>query len=439
MRLLVGNDWSEELAEPTGSTGWAVQRLVWFARDGDVLVLPVAPQEEFLAYVTSLTGTRRSSLTVVVPPPGRLGAGALTADRLADPRFLAALREAFAGRPVHEVFALWPDAVVADLADAVGCPEALEGHDFLTQSGGLIGSSKAAFRALAAGAGVALPDGAVVADRRRAHRHVTRLLDGGAPVILKQDYGSGSDGNEILSRTPGLALRGARSLRVLADSAALDAYLDERWDWLTEGGRHRVVVERYHPGSRAYFAEFWISDGGVRLGGHGEMRYRPLPDAQVMPAPDLDEAQLEGLVEGGRRLCLALHALGYRGVLSADAVVTPAGEVLFTEHNGRATGSTHIYEIVGKRVVGPGFGTDRILLERVWPEGWEAPSFAGALTRLRDSGHLYDPETRRGAVILAAYNSHRKGVMLCYVAEDLEAALHREESVARLFAPALSA
>ncbi|MFD0723570.1 preATP grasp domain-containing protein [Streptomyces globosus] len=152
VRLLIGNDWSEELEEPAG-TGWAVQRLLWFARDGDVLVLPVPPEEEFLSYVTSLTGTRRDSLEVVVPPPGRTGTGALTADRLTDPAFVAELRKRTAGRPVDEVFALWPDAAVAAAADALGCPGALEGHAFLTQSGGLLGSSKAVFRALAAGVG----------------------------------------------------------------------------------------------------------------------------------------------------------------------------------------------------------------------------------------------------------------------------------------------
>ncbi|MFD4376644.1 peptide ligase PGM1-related protein [Streptomyces sp. NPDC058486] len=431
-RLLIGNDWSEELEEPAG-TGWAVQRLLWFARDGDVLVLPVPPEKEFLSYVTSLTGTRRESLHVVVPPPGRTGTGALTADRLTDPAFIAELRKRTAGRPVDEVFALWPDAAIADVADALGCPGALEGHAFLAQSGGLLGSSKAVFRALAAGVGAPLPEGVVCADPRRAEEHIVRLLDDGSPVILKQDFGSGSDGNEILGRTGDVDRRGARDVRALPDRAAISAYLAERWDWLTVGGRDRVVVERYHPGSRAYFAEYWISDAGIRLGGHGEMQYRPFPDAQVMPAPDLSAHQLDVLLDGGHRISEGLRAVGYRGILSADAVVTPEGDVLFTEYNGRATGSTHIYEIVGKRVVGPGFGIDRILLERVWPRHWEVPSFTDALTRLRESGHAYDPATRRGAIILAAYHQGRKGVMLCFADDTVEAALHREEQVGRLF------
>ncbi|MFD0723571.1 peptide ligase PGM1-related protein [Streptomyces globosus] len=72
----------------------------------------------------------------------------------------------------------------------------------------------------------------------------------------------------------------------------------------------------------------------------------------------------------------------------------------------------------------------------MWPRHWEVPSFTDALTRLRGSGHAYDPATRRGAIILAAYHPGRKGVMLCFADDTVEAALHREEQVARLFTPA---
>ena len=58
------------------------QRVAWFARDGDVLVLRWAPEDVYLDYVTELTGTRRSSLRLVVPPPGAVGTDILSPDRL---------------------------------------------------------------------------------------------------------------------------------------------------------------------------------------------------------------------------------------------------------------------------------------------------------------------------------------------------------------------
>src|SRR5689334_3759398 len=79
------------------------QRMLWFARDGDVLVAPVAPKPDYVEYVTALTGVRASSLRIVVPPPGHAGERILTADRLADEGFLEELRRALAGRPVDLV------------------------------------------------------------------------------------------------------------------------------------------------------------------------------------------------------------------------------------------------------------------------------------------------------------------------------------------------
>ncbi|MEK8174886.1 hypothetical protein NKH77_54995 [Streptomyces sp. M19] len=67
-RILIGNDFSEDVRTDRGWTGWWVQRIVWFAEPGDILVLPVRPEEAFVDYVTSLTGTDARTLTVVVPP-----------------------------------------------------------------------------------------------------------------------------------------------------------------------------------------------------------------------------------------------------------------------------------------------------------------------------------------------------------------------------------
>ena len=36
--------------------------MLWYARDGDVLILPTQPDPTFLAYVTGLTRTDPSSL-----------------------------------------------------------------------------------------------------------------------------------------------------------------------------------------------------------------------------------------------------------------------------------------------------------------------------------------------------------------------------------------
>jgi hypothetical protein len=152
-----------------------------------------------------------------------------------------------------------------------------------------------------------------------------------------------------------------------------------------------------------------------------------------MPAQGLPTEKERQLVDGGRRLCEALRVIGYRGHLSADAIVTPRGEVLFTEYNGRVTGSTHIYAVIGEQVVGEGYGHDRLILERVWPSGWSTPSFAATIERLDGAGLSYDSAARRGVVLTNAYDAVYQGVMYCIVAEDLDVAWAIDRALKPLF------
>lgn len=433
-RLLIGNDFNEDLFTRIAAS-WSVQRLAWFAQDGDLLVLPVRPEEDFLAYVTSLTGTRRSAVEVVVPPAGRAGEDLLTADRLTDPAFLTALRRALAGRPVTEVLALWPDASVAALARAVDAEHALPGLGFAAQGGGALANSKAVFRAVAAGGGVPIPEGAVCATRERAASAITELLDANAPVVVKQDYSLGGKGNEILSRVPGIRPVGARRALTLTGTSEVGDYLDERWAQLSRNDRDPVVVERYHPGSTSLFAEYLITDDGVEFGGTGEMIMAPLAKAQVVPAQGLKPDTAAELVEHGRRLCVPLHAMGYRGRLSADAVLTRDGELLFTEYNGRVTMSTHTYAVVGARLAGLEHTHDRVVVERIWPDGWSARSFASAVSALTEAGLAYDPSTRTGVVFSSALDLRDHSIMQCVIAEDMNRAAAYERRLEELFGP----
>ncbi|MFE7127758.1 peptide ligase PGM1-related protein [Streptomyces sp. NPDC057617] len=433
-RLLIGNDFNEDLFTRIAAS-WSVQRLAWFAEDGDVLVLPVRPEEDFLTYVTSLTGTRRSTLQVVVPPPGHAGTDLLTADRLCDPGFLTELCRALAGRPVADVLALWPDTAVVVLARALGAEDAVPGGAFVAQSGGPLVNSKTVFRAVAAGAGVPIAEGAVCATRERAASAIVELLDANAPVIVKQDYSLGGKGNEILSPVPGVEPVGARRTLSVSGVPGVHEYLDERWDELSRGGRDPVVVERYHPGSTSLFAEFLIADEGVEFGGHGEMIMAPLAKAQVVPARGLKPDTARELVDHGRRLCDTLHTMGYRGRLSADAVLTPDGELFFTEYNGRVTMSTHTYAVVGARLAGLDNADDRVVVERIWPDGWSARSFASAVSALAEAGLAYDPSTRTGVVFSSALDLRDNSIMQCVIAEDLTSAAAYESRLEKLFGP----
>jgi hypothetical protein len=431
-RVLVGNDFSEDVRDDRGWTGWWVQRLVWFARDGDVLVLPSAPEEAFLGYVCGLTGTDPATLAVVVPPEVPGSQGALTPERLGDPRCAAAVAEAVGDREVTHLSGLWPDPAVARLARSLGVPHAMPGHGFVAQAGGMLTNSKSFFRAVAGGLGVPVPQGAVCTSREVAEEAVLDLLEGGEPLVVKHDFLSGGHGNEILTSGGPVVPIGARRVVALHGREDVRGYLAERWDWLTAQGRGRPVVERYVPDSSAFFAEFLLDEDGAHLAGTGELLSAPYAVGQVMPAHGLEPEVLRALTDGAGRLAGALHAAGYRGVLCPDAIVTPEREVLFTEFNGRVTGSTHIYGVIGEAVVGPGYGKDRMILERVWPDGWSVPSFTAMCERLAAAGVAYDPDERTGVVLTNAFDGV-KGVMYCVVAEDLDRAWATDRALAGLF------
>ncbi|RNL73843.1 peptide ligase PGM1-related protein [Streptomyces sp. I6] len=423
-RLLIGNRPSDDLVGTWGkpAMGWWAQRLLWFVRDGDVLVLPEPPDEEFLTYVTDLTGTDRTGLTLVIRT-----AGDRPGEWLLDPGLAERTRQALAGRAVEEVFALCPNEAVVELARAIGAEAAVPGHAFLGQGGALIADSKAVFRTLAAGAGLPLPDGGVCANQESAYRLITRLLSASRPVILKKEFLAAGNGNEVLTLAEGVKVNGAGRTVLLDDPGeAVRVYLNERWDWLTEGRRHRVVVEEYHPGSRGVFAEFVIGDEDVELGGQGEMVAEPVADHSYLPAPDLAPGQEAALMAGGRRLCEVLQAMGYRGVLSADAIITAEGTgpaVLFTEYNGLVTGSTHVYHL-GKRLAGADYARDRLLAEYV---SWRVPSFAAARAHLDSEKIAWDPATRTGVVLLNSWRDNPGVVPYCLIAEDAEAAQRLRE------------
>ncbi|MER5990333.1 peptide ligase PGM1-related protein [Streptomyces viridosporus] len=421
-RLLIGNRPSDDLVGTWGKSamGWWSQRLFWFVRDGDILVLPEVPDETFLSYVTELTGTDRMSLTLVVPP-----AGDRPGEWLLDPELGARLSQAVAGRPVEDVFALCPNEAVAELASKLGLEHALPGYGFLSQGGALIADSKAVFRTLAAGSGLPLPEGGVCANPESAYRLISGLLARGRSVILKKEFLAAGNGNEVLTLTEDLKVNGAGRAVLLRDAQdAVRVYLNERWDWLTEGRRHRVVVEQYHPGSRAVFAEFWVGDETIELGGQGEMVAEPVADHSYLPAPDLTGRQEAALMAGGRKLCEVLQVMGYRGVLSADAIIVD-GEVLFTEYNGLVTGSTHVYHL-GKRLAGEDYARDRLLAEYV---SWQVPSFAEAREHLEREGIAYDPATRTGVVLLNSWRDSPGVVPYCLIAENVDAAERLKEQL----------
>lgn len=408
--------------------GASAQRMVWFAGDGDVIVVPRLPDAGYVDYVTALTGTDQDSLRILAPPPGELGQDLLTADRLADNGFLTQVRTALADRQVRHVAPIYADPAVTDFAGAVGVLAALPGHGFSGQGGSALVNSKAVFRAVAAGTGAAVPPGTVVATPSDAVAAMEDMLATRHPVIVKQEYQAGGQGNDVLSRMPDVRPIGARQVVHAPDRRAVEDYVAAHWDWLTGNRGHRVIIERYYPESVPVFVEFLATDKGIDLLGDGQMTMNPTFEGVVTPAVTLTQAEAATLAAMGRRLCEPYRLMGYRGVLTPDAILTPRRELLFSEMNGRISGATHHYTGLARCLGG---GRDRVLVEH--GTGWQVPSFGAAVAALRDAGLALDPVRRTGVVLVCDHTAVDGAVRHCVVAEDLATAIGCEQELGALF------
>ncbi|WP_127361667.1 preATP grasp domain-containing protein [Actinacidiphila soli] len=405
-RILIGNHIDPAIRDRGDLRAWT-QRVLWFARDGDLVVLSDPPDPAFLKYVTSLTGVDPDGLSILVPPPGRHGGRLLDPESLTSPEFVATVAATLrASGPdrVEEVFALWPSASVSRLAEALGLADRLPGAAFFAQGGGELGNNKANFRALAAGAGVPTPAGAVCRSTDEAIDATGLLLAATGAVMVKQAHNGAGVGNQLLLRDPSLASDhvGARHLHHLTGdgAGAIEAYWKERWDWATVGGRYPVVLEEFAPDAVSVYSEHYAADAGTWPTEMGTLLYvgRRLSH-QIVPLRGMHEAIRAQLLEGGTRLAEAYRALGYRGHLSADALVLPDERVLFTEVNAQVSGSLHIYQVIAHRIVDTAAAPQRSVVEYHVPPTWAVPdaeTFFGALEEL---GCGYDRATRTGVIV----------------------------------------
>jgi len=436
--LFVGNTRTEEMVGDLSALspadrlygGFAAQRLLWFAGSGDVLVLPYLPRPEYLAYITAVTGADPASLVLLCPPPGALGTELLTPDRIAEPRFREQVRAAVRDQGVDRVFAVYKDVPVTQLATAVRL--AVPGHALSAQGGDALLNSKAAFRAFAAGARVPIIDGLATTRSEEARAVVTELFAAGHSAILKREFAVGGAGNEVLSPVAGVPVVGTQSTVVLADDAAVNDYFARRWDWLTAGGRHQVVIERYLIGCDTLFGEVAIEDDGPELVGIGECVMSPVEIAEVVPAQGLGQAARTALVQACLQLSGVMHAIGYRGYVSIDAVLTPAGQIFITEWNARLSGCTHLHLVVHRRLLKPEHQGHRVAWEQ---HDWVVPSFEAAVQRLDDAGLAFDKDTGTG-VLLTSDVTPENTVTYCMVAENLAGVRALERRLRALFAEA---
>ncbi|TDD62702.1 hypothetical protein E1263_03015 [Kribbella antibiotica] len=406
-RLIVSNQLTAEIeagehaitADYAKMLGLISHRMIWCAEPGDVVVLPTAPDADFARQVWQHLGLSPEPV-IVVPPAGERGDDLLYADRFGDPAFLDELRKLVDYHGIDQLYPFYFDELAVRLTRELGLTAATPGFGFQGQGGHQIVNSKAFFRVLAAGLGVDVPDGRVANDAAEAAEFAGELLAAGEVVIIKQDLHGGGFGNEILSPVPDLEALGADQIHHVPDEAALATLLDNSWSRYSQQGRRRVVVEHYVQGSLPIYIEYLITDDAVQPVGSGEVRMKHTDTGSMMiglvvPSPSASLPAFPRFLDGAAQLGEALRSIGYRGSVSIDAIVTPTGDILFNEINGRVGGSTHVH-LLSERIIGPDYLQTRTLVIRSWAQ-WD--SLPETLAAIAANGLAWDPESRTGVLI----------------------------------------
>lgn len=421
MRLLIGSDGPAALGAQSDIRAWT-ERILWFAEDGDIVVLMDDPDPAYIDHVTGLTGVDPSTLRIHVVPSRWIG-GNFDAWALLNASFQDDLLVDAAA--VTEVIALWPNPEVGWLAESLGLESKLPGAAFWREGGGILANSKALFRAIAGGAGVPVPPGGVCRSIDDAFHLSGHLVRAGHDVMVKRSYAGGGAGNEIVSRQGGAFGHAGHAAAEPIDATAnsLRSYWERRWWWASADGAHPVIVEAYVPDARTLYVEVRCTDDGVGPGQVGELAFEQGRIArEIFPAQRVADAVRAVLESAAHRLAEVYAAMGYRGRLSLDSVVVPDGHIYFTEANARFTGSTHLYDQIAGRVARVAESPPRVVVQTLTPASSPVASLEALLSQLVRHGAAFDPSTRRGVLAVTPVVHGSRRVVLATVAESEEAA-----------------
>lgn len=432
-RLWVGNCDSEYMVHRRGLLDTAEHegtpavgaRMVWLLRDGDALVLPQPVDPVHLKAIGSLMGFDPARVHILTPEDAAVRC--LDQRQLHGPGLLARLR-ALVQRPEEwQVRGYLHDRGLGSLARALG----ITGYAPFEEAGGAeLFNSKAVFGALAAGAGVRVPDGALCATRGDLLRAVPRLLKATGAVIVKADRHAGGAGNWLCRTDADMPAAGALQTLDLTGPDRLDALVAATGLEEMHAPHGQFVAEVYHPHCRSLCVEIDCDPAGSTqpaVLNVGEMLMEPVWNGFLMPAP-LAPAPQQTILEGALRLAAAMRDFGYRGLVNIDAIVTPAGEVFFNEVNARLGGCTHLHRLA-THLLGPHWMRTHTLRARN-----DLP--ATTLPRLLDDLHTHqlawNPHAGEGVVITTDRTALHRSVEYAVLAPTPERAAHLEDRLRTL-------
>jgi hypothetical protein len=405
-QIVVANvDNENMMADPSGLTpefcaGSALiaQRMLWFAEPGDIVLLPNQPSTAMKRYLAGWKHCEPDEIRILSPDPGNHGPLPLGAQNLLEPRFLGQVRGLMGNRKDWVMAPYLCDRSIIALSQELGLPDSALLTPFAHEGGCEMLNDKRAFRGLAAGRGIPLAPGDIVTSRDELERAVIRLIGATDAVIIKQDRHSGAEGNLVLSRRRDICGEGALEAIYAENGPSMRKAVAGIWKRLAYYERAPLIVEVYYPSSISLYAEFAVDPRRrtVTLLNWGEQRMEPVFTGFVIP-PSLPAFQGARFMSGATELARMSCDLGMAGRLSVDGVITPDGDLVFNEINGRIGGCSQVHQIASL-LLGPGYGDNTVIAthHRV-----PAPLMDEVIDITIEEGLQFDHAERRGIVVMA--------------------------------------
>ncbi|WP_216210976.1 preATP grasp domain-containing protein [Amycolatopsis aidingensis] len=383
-----------EDVRPTYDT--VASRLLWTLDNRDVAVVPGPADAEFVDYVRRVLGLTGSGPTVL---------SLQDFDRASwypgdNPELIVDLKRRIGAEQPWSVRCYLHDRDVAHWQRLLGLES--EWTPYAQNMAELV-NTKSVFRTLAEAEGIPVPEGRVVDPGAELVDTVTDLLSRTGSIILKEDRNSGGDGNTLVTTDHDVRHIGAYHAVQLpaSDCANVAAALDEIGLASPPAAPRftspaKFICEVYHPNARTLSPELHIPRTGTPvLLNYGDMRMEPVWNGYVIPPQDLAPPLHARLCAVSQQIALVAQRMGYQGLINIDAIVTPAGELLFTEFNGRAGGATNI-DVIARRLIGPEFMDTHVLVTR---NGMKSPRVGEVAGLLDDRGLHFDRAKSAGVVI----------------------------------------
>lgn len=194
----------------------------------------------------------------------------------------------------------------------------------------------------------------------------------------------------------------------------VEDYVDARWDWASMQGQCPVVVEEFLDAQASFCVEYYIGDLGAQRAAPSTLEFEDRKIVrEIIGRLPLTPTQSQEFVASAAVLAQRYHAIGYRGYVCFDAVLSAQGHIYFTEANARTATGTHL-NAAFEHLLSEEAGPLRIVQVNSDPT-WGALSTAEFLQIVQDNDLAFNWSTGHGIAMTTPPVSDRLAAGFLYM------------------------